>query len=559
MSSQLAVTNTRPSECPGRDAKGASLFAKLFALVAIELLLMGIALWSYIVLRASYPSNASQLEGFIWAIAAGIAAVAGTAFLVVVANARKRFDFVVAHKCLGVAIVFGSILMGFLLVTLANNLVESETVVDLRDKLKPRTNAAMPAAATAYVAGDAANGKKWFTMSCVTCHGPTGDGVLNAAPSLRSSEFLRSSDDAAIAALIRNGRALDNPANKTGKVMPAKGGNPFLDEAKISDLVAFVKSLTGNGTAASSTATTSPSTIDSAEIASVTSDPAGTKPEVVREWTFDDLADLPQLTGETAIATGSQAFVKATCNKCHMAATDTIPLGPTLDQIVRKYPIDQLVQHLIEPSKEFDAKFQAEIVMLVDGRQISGVVASETETELVLIADLRTPQQQVVVEKEDIDERRASAVSPMPTGLLNVLQKDEIAGLISYIETTGKELAVANAPQANRWVIPAAANTEFTNRFAINKTVHLKSHEDEVAEADAGSYRQAIIVLFVLSTTLLVFHFLWVAGAGTGIVLNRELNLSARQQLQLTQSVAWFWSLGIVWLGLWFFMFFVIG
>lgn len=63
----------------------------------------------------------------------------------------------------------------------------------------------------------------------------------NLAPSLIGSSFVAASNDQAVAAVIRVGRGLGDPANKSGKVMPARGGNPFLSEEDISHLAAFVR------------------------------------------------------------------------------------------------------------------------------------------------------------------------------------------------------------------------------------------------------------------------------------------------------------------------------
>ncbi|MEZ6080590.1 MAG: cytochrome c [Pirellulaceae bacterium] len=89
--------------------------------------------------------------------------------------------------------------------------------------------------------GDAEEGRKAFSTACITCHGPSGGGMPNLAPSLRGSPFIASADDTAIANVIRLGRPVGDPNNKTGKVMPARGGNPFLGDDKVVHLVAFIR------------------------------------------------------------------------------------------------------------------------------------------------------------------------------------------------------------------------------------------------------------------------------------------------------------------------------
>jgi hypothetical protein len=48
--------------------------------------------------------------------------------------------------------------------------------------------------------------------------------------------------------------------------------------------------------------------------------------------------------------------------------------------------------------------------------------------------NLLTPNQVIVVTKSEIDEQVLGTVSAMPAGLLNVLTRDEIADLLSFVE-----------------------------------------------------------------------------------------------------------------------------
>jgi putative heme-binding domain-containing protein len=73
--------------------------------------------------------------------------------------------------------------------------------------------------------------------------------------------------------------------------------------------------------------------------------------------------------------------------------------------------------------------------MLEDGRTVSGVVASEEESSVRIIANILTPDRMTTIAKKDIEESQVSAVSAMPTGLLDVLTKEEILDLLHYLES----------------------------------------------------------------------------------------------------------------------------
>ena len=99
--------------------------------------------------------------------------------------------------------------------------------------------------------GDAGKGKVIFSKTCITCHGPSGQGMPNLAPSLVGSAFIKAADNSMVSQVIRLGRALGDPSNKSGKVMPARGCNPFLTDEDIAHLVAFVRSIQSNPTSTS--------------------------------------------------------------------------------------------------------------------------------------------------------------------------------------------------------------------------------------------------------------------------------------------------------------------
>jgi disulfide bond formation protein DsbB len=87
-----------------------------------------------------------------------------------------------------------------------------------------------------------ARGKKVFS-SCVACHAKDGKGVKGAGKDLLHSQFVATSSDAQLLDFIKKGRAVNDPANTTGIQMPPKGGNPALNDAKINDVIVYLRSL----------------------------------------------------------------------------------------------------------------------------------------------------------------------------------------------------------------------------------------------------------------------------------------------------------------------------
>lgn len=102
------------------------------------------------------------------------------------------------------------------------------------------TLASTPARARTAPATDPGAGAGVFARTCASCHGSKGQGVAGVAPALMPSDFVRQSSASQLAAVITLGRQPNDPASRTGKMMPARGGNPFLSDADIADIVAFL-------------------------------------------------------------------------------------------------------------------------------------------------------------------------------------------------------------------------------------------------------------------------------------------------------------------------------
>ncbi len=167
---------------------------------------------------------------------------------------------------------------------------------------------------------------------------------------------------------------------------------------------------------------------------------AANKPTIVRQWRIGDFAGARFSTDEAAAARGMQAFVKARCNQCHVIAGHGVNLGPDLVESVKRLKGEQLLRQIVDPSSEIHEKYRNYQFQLNDGRVVAGIVVKEAPAEYHVVSNLLLPQVVTRIVKSQIDEKLASKISPMPEGLLNVLTKEEILDLITFIETGGFKL-----------------------------------------------------------------------------------------------------------------------
>jgi len=158
----------------------------------------------------------------------------------------------------------------------------------------------------------------------------------------------------------------------------------------------------------------------------------------VKEWTIDDLApDLEKLNGGRQYEKGSRLFTELGCLQCHRFAQGGGGAGPDLSGVSKKRSPRELLESILEPSKQIAPEFAATILITITGKTLEGRVSEDDNQKLILhTADaLAEP---LVLSKEDIDERHLSTTSTMPEGLLDRLQKPEILDLLAYLLADGE-------------------------------------------------------------------------------------------------------------------------
>lgn len=165
---------------------------------------------------------------------------------------------------------------------------------------------------------------------------------------------------------------------------------------------------------------------------------AEVKPSFVKEWQLSDLVDLQTATDDLTLMRGLAAFKKAKCEQCHQLAGHGVNLGPSLDDIQKRFRGDRLLEQMLNPSLEISDKYRTIRFLMESGAVVAGVIESETDKEVRVITNLLSPENVTVLKKNEIELRSQSRVSSMPVGLLNVLTKEEIADLLSLLQIPQK-------------------------------------------------------------------------------------------------------------------------
>ncbi len=156
------------------------------------------------------------------------------------------------------------------------------------------------------------------------------------------------------------------------------------------------------------------------------------------EWKLTDLAPVVEsLKNGRSYAAGKQMFTVGTCIACHKLDGVGNDFGPDLAKLDAKLKIGDILKDILEPSAKINEKYQTTVILNDSGQTFTGVVLSESGTEVKLIENPLVKAEPIVIKKSEIQNRKLSPVSVMPKGLLDKLSKEEILDLVAYLAARG--------------------------------------------------------------------------------------------------------------------------
>ena len=136
-------------------------------------------------------------------------------------------------------------------------------------------------------------------------------------------------------------------------------------------------------------------------------------------------------------ANGQKMFAAALCSQCHRLGADGGAQGPDLSGIgARTAPAD-LLTSVIDPSAVVSDQYANSVIGRVDGGKTIGRILSEEGDKLQLAVNPFDFSVQVAINSSDILSIDRSRESPMPVGLLNSLNAEEVADLVAYLVSGG--------------------------------------------------------------------------------------------------------------------------
>jgi len=169
----------------------------------------------------------------------------------------------------------------------------------------------------------------------------------------------------------------------------------------------------------------------------VASNPSASKRRFIKKWQHHNFGSAPDRLAGRSIERGKLVFEQATCSRCHAIGGKGVKYGLDLAEVTKRFRGAKLLQQIVKPSAEIHKQFQTQIIVVDDGRLLTGLVVEETDDQLRLLPNLLKPDKIETIDKSSIEVRRIAEVSTMPTGLLDTYSVEEIFDLLAFIQSVG--------------------------------------------------------------------------------------------------------------------------
>ncbi len=158
-----------------------------------------------------------------------------------------------------------------------------------------------------------------------------------------------------------------------------------------------------------------------------------------QNFNADQMADFLEYTHANGDAMRGEAIYRRDsllCLTCHALGGSGGSLGPDLTSIGASAPMDYIVDSLLQPQKKIKEGYHVVSLTKKDGSVLAGTLAKE-DSESFVLRDMT--DKEVLVAKSDVASQTISPVSLMPPGLTAPLRKDELADLVAFLSSIGKE------------------------------------------------------------------------------------------------------------------------
>ena len=163
--------------------------------------------------------------------------------------------------------------------------------------------------------------------------------------------------------------------------------------------------------------------------------------DFVKAWVTSDFHDVINvgLEGNRDFENGRRMFGAASCYACHRFNDQGGAVGPDLTSVAGKFSPMDLLESIIEPSKEISDQYGAMVFELKDGTQVAGRIGNLSGEVYQVSTNMFEPGKFTSVPADQVKSITPSPISMMPPGLIYTLEKDDVLDLLAYLLSKGNE------------------------------------------------------------------------------------------------------------------------
>ena len=159
----------------------------------------------------------------------------------------------------------------------------------------------------------------------------------------------------------------------------------------------------------------------------------------VKAYRMDDLAPVLEkgLKGGRDFDRGRKLFAAAKCFACHRYDNEGGSNGPDLTGAAGRFSPRDLLESILDPSKEISDQYAAVEIRTADDRVVVGRIVNLNGDQVQVNTNMLEPGATTAINRNNIESMKPSKVSMMPAGLLDTFTEDEVLDLMAYLLSRG--------------------------------------------------------------------------------------------------------------------------
>ncbi len=155
----------------------------------------------------------------------------------------------------------------------------------------------------------------------------------------------------------------------------------------------------------------------------------------IKKWKHHYFGSAADQLGDRSIDNGKAIYEQAACSRCHTIGGQGAKYGPDLTEVTKRFRGSKLLQQIVNPSTEIHKEYPTQMILVDDGRLLTGLVIEETDDRIRMLPNLLKPDKIETIDKSAVEQRRVAEVSSMPEGLLDTFTVEEIFDLLAFLQS----------------------------------------------------------------------------------------------------------------------------